>query len=235
MQIFYTPDIKGKEYILNETESKHCVRVLRKNKGDIIHLTDGKGYLYQAKIVDDNPKKCHLIVVEKQENKETKPFYLHLAVAPTKNIERFEWFLEKVTEIGVDEITPLLCENSERKSIKPERLEKIMVSAMKQSLKSTLPVLNEMTKYEKFISKMDDTAVSCIAHCNANEKRHPLKAIILNKQKITILIGPEGDFSKKEIELAVEKGVIAVSMGESRLRTETAGVAACHTVHIMNC
>nr|WP_321485786.1 16S rRNA (uracil(1498)-N(3))-methyltransferase [uncultured Draconibacterium sp.] len=232
MQLFYVPDISGAEVILNETESKHAIRVLRLKEGDEIELVDGKGGFYKARIQNANPKKCQLSIIESQTDFGKKDFHLHIAIAPTKNIDRTEWFLEKCTEIGIDEVTPLLSEHSERKVIKPERLEKILVSAMKQSVKAYLPKLNGLTKLSDLLSQATETK-KFIAHCNEGEKQH-LKNVVNPSNKVLILIGPEGDFSPEEIALALENGFEAISLGNARLRTETAGVVACHIVNLAN-
>ena len=232
MQLFYVPDISGAEVILNETESKHAIRVLRLKEGDEIELVDGKGGFYKARIQNANPKKCQLSIIESQTDFGKKDFHLHIAIAPTKNIDRTEWFLEKCTEIGIDEVTPLLSEHSERKVIKPERLEKILVSAMKQSVKAYLPKLNGLTKLSDLLSQATETK-KFIAHCNEGEKPH-LKNVVKPGDKVLILIGPEGDFSPEEVTLALEYGFEAISLGNARLRTETAGVVACHIVNLAN-
>nr|WP_320000567.1 16S rRNA (uracil(1498)-N(3))-methyltransferase [uncultured Draconibacterium sp.] len=232
MQLFYVPDISGAEVILNETESKHAIRVLRLKEGDEIELVDGKGGFYKARIQNANPKKCQLCIIESQTDFGKKDFHLHIAIAPTKNIDRTEWFLEKCTEIGIDEVTPLLSEHSERKVIKPERLEKILVSAMKQSVKAYLPKLNGLTKLSDLLSQTTETK-KFIAHCNEGEKPH-LKNVVKPGDNVLILIGPEGDFSPEEVDLALESGFEAISLGNARLRTETAGVVACHIVNLAN-
>lgn len=232
MHIFYTPDISGTQYTLDETESKHCIRVLRLEQGHEIILVDGKGGFFTAQIVDPNPKRCSVKVIKSELNFGLRSFQVHVAIAPTKNIERIEWFLEKTTEIGINHITPLLCRFSERKEIKTERLEKVMVSAMKQSLKAYLPQLDPLTKFNDFISQPFD-GQKFIAHCD-EQHRDSLKKMILPNQNYLILIGPEGDFSSEEIKMAIDAGFHPVSLGDSRLRTETAGVVACHTFHLMN-
>jgi 16S rRNA (uracil1498-N3)-methyltransferase len=232
MNIFYTPDITGKNYTLEESESKHCVRVLRHSLGDKLVLVDGKGGWYEAVITDPNPKRCMVEVINEIQNFGKRDYYVHLAVAPTKNIDRFEWFVEKATEIGIDEITPLLCEHSERKQINNERIEKVMVAAMKQSLKAFLPRLNNLTNFEKFC-KNENEGLRFIAHCEEEEKSHLFRSA-KPKEKIVVLIGPEGDFSTAEIELARKVGFVEVSLGNSRLRTETAAVVACEIVGLVN-
>ncbi|HAH25320.1 MAG TPA: 16S rRNA (uracil(1498)-N(3))-methyltransferase [Prolixibacteraceae bacterium] len=232
MHIFYTPDITGTHYTLDETESKHCVRVLRLEQGDEIILVDGWGGFFTAQIVDPNPKRCAVKVIKSQLEFGLRSFHVHVAIAPTKNIERIEWFLEKTTEIGVDHVTPILCRFSERKDIKTDRLEKVMVSAMKQSLKAYLPQLDPLTKFSDFISRPFE-GQKFIAHCD-EQHRDLLKKMILPNQNYLILIGPEGDFSPEEIKMAIDAGFHPVSLGDSRLRTETAGVVACHTFNLMN-
>ena len=232
MHIFYTPDISGNTYTLNEDESKHCVRVLRLGKGDQITLVDGSGGCFTAAITDPNPKRCAVKVIQSELNFGFRKFQIHIAIAPTKNIERMEWFLEKATEIGINRVIPILCQHSERKEIKPERLENVMVSAMKQSLKAYLPQLNPLTKLTDFIRQPFE-GQKFIAHCE-EQQRELLKKRIVPNQNYLILIGPEGDFSPEEIELALKSGFEAVSLGESRLRTETAGVVACHTFNLLN-
>ena len=232
MHIFYTPELSGNTYTLDETESKHCIRVLRLDKGDEITLVDGRGGFFTAEIFDPNPKRCAVNVVESQQNFGLRNFRVHIAIAPTKNIERIEWFLEKATEIGISRITPLLCRYSERKEIKTERLEKVMVSAMKQSRKAYLPQLDELTKFSEFVRQPFD-GQKFIAHCE-EQHRELLKSLVVPTQNYLILIGPEGDFSSEEIELALKEGFQPVSLGDSRLRTETAGVVACHTFNLLN-
>ncbi len=231
MQVFFTPEIRRITYQLTEEESKHAIKVLRMGAGDEICMIDGVGGLYYGIIDEPDPKKCIIRVIEKIEQYNRRSYQIHIAIAPTKNIERFEWFLEKATEIGIDEITPLLCQRSERKSIKNDRLEKIILSAMKQSVKAYKPKLNKLTRFSDFVlSKTFEGGL--IAHCEDNPKPS-LKSKIAGNQKFTILIGPEGDFTPDEIELAKTKGFQEIHLGKSRLRTETAGVVACHTVNIL--
>lgn len=232
MHIFYTPDLSGTAYILDETESKHSVRVLRLEKGDEITLVDGRGGFFKAEIDDPNPKRCAVKVIHSELNYGLRNFGVHVAIAPTKNIERIEWFLEKATEIGINRVTPLLCHHSERKEIKHDRLEKVMVSAMKQSLKAYLPQLDELTKFSAFI-KQPFEGQKFIAHCE-EQHRELLKNAMTKGGNYLILIGPEGDFSTEEIRMAIEAGFVPVSLGDSRLRTETAGVVACHTFNLLN-
>lgn len=232
MHIFYTPDIKGNVYTLSEQESKHAVRVLRVKHNDEVMLTNGLGTIYNATVADPHQKRCTLTIVSSTNEFCKKPYFLHIAIAPTKNIDRLEWFLEKVTEIGIDEITPIISFHSERKVIKNERLDKVIIAAMKQSVKGYKPVLNPLTSFSDFLQK-DRNGKLCIAHCN-DGKKNPLKHISETNNRLTILIGPEGDFSEQEVQEAVKSGAIPISLGESRLRTETAGIVACHTVNLMN-
>ncbi|HSD13637.1 MAG TPA: 16S rRNA (uracil(1498)-N(3))-methyltransferase [Flavobacterium sp.] len=233
MQLFYTPDINStlNEFSFDKEESKHIVKVLRKKEGDILHVTNGLGLLFTTEIILASEKKC-TVKINATETQKPSDFYLHLAVAPTKMNERFEWFLEKATEIGIHEITPLICDHSERKTIKTERFDKIIQSAMKQSLQYYLPKLNDPISFKEFIGKNHNGNLY-IAHCEETDKKL-LKEAVQAKEKCTILIGPEGDFSEKEIKLALENKYIPVSLGNTRLRTETAAVVACHSVVFAN-
>jgi 16S rRNA (uracil1498-N3)-methyltransferase len=224
MHLFYTPGITDLNHVLSEAESMHCTRVLRLAEGHIVHLADGRGTLYTARITAANPKACAVEIISKDEHYKRRPYRLHLAVAPTKNMERFEWLLEKITEIGIDEITPLLCEHSERRVLKRERVEKILVAAMKQSLKAQLPLLHDITPAAEFV-KQDFSAKKLIAHCAPDEKTALPKALRGCRDAL-ILIGPEGDFSSEEIATALQHGFEAVSLGDTRLRVETAGIFA---------
>jgi 16S rRNA (uracil1498-N3)-methyltransferase len=231
MHVFYTPNVKQITYELSEEESKHCVKVLRLAAGDEITMIDGVGGLYYGIIDDPNPKKCVIRVIEKIEQFGRRNYSLHIAMAPTKQIERFEWFLEKVVEMGIDEITPLLCTRSERKTVNIERMEKIILSAMKQSIKAYIPKLNPMTDFGHFV-KQPRSGSLLIAHC-INNPKPSLKSKISTSQQFTILIGPEGDFMPEEVELAKLAGYADVHLGRSRLRTETAGIVACNTVNVL--
>ena len=230
--IFYTPDIYGLRYTLNEEESTHAMRVLRLKVGDEITLVDGRGGRYRAQIDGMQHKLCEVVVLEHQTEFGKRPYHLHIGIAPTKNIDRFEWFIEKATETGIDEITPLLCERSERKHVNIERLQRIMVAAMKQSQKAYLPQLNEMTSLDKWL-ETQSSGCRCIAHCNEGD-RQSLKTAYQPRQNVTIAIGPEGDFSIQEVTQALACGFKEISLGTSRLRTETAGVVACHSIYFMN-
>lgn len=231
MQIFYTPDIAFRAE-LPEEEAGHCIRVLRLTEGDEILLTDGKGMFYKAAISRAHPKHCEVDILESWQQPALWNFQLHIAVAPTKNMDRMEWFAEKATEIGIDAITCLNCRFSERKEVKPARLEKILVSAMKQSQKATLPVLTGMTDFRTFVTQPFDGR-KFIAHCEEGDKKL-LKQLYQPGENALVLIGPEGDFSPEEIELALKNGFLPISLGESRLRTETAALVACHTIHVLN-
>ena len=232
MNLFYTPEITGKAWILNEDESKHVIKVLRLTNGDTLNLTDGRGGLFTAVILDNHPKRCVLSITEHQSDYGRKNYSIQIAIAPTKNIDRFEWFLEKSTEIGIDHIFPIICARSERKIIKPDRLNRVISAAMKQSLKAYLPVLHEQQSFSKFLDE-ELPAARFIAHCEDSTK-HLLKSLAETGSDSIVLIGPEGDFTREEIEKAISKGFIPVSLGDSRLRTETAGIAACHTFSLIN-
>lgn len=228
MHVFYTPDIANTQE-LPEEEAGHCLRVLRLGIGDEVMLTDGRGFFYQAVIAAATQKRCMVKIVSKTEQEPFWGGHLHLALAPTKNMDRMEWLAEKATEIGFDELTFLNCCFSERKVIKTDRIEKIVVSAVKQSLKARKPVVNEMTDFRKFMER-DFSGQKFIAHCYEGEK--PLLRDVLHPDEdAVILVGPEGDFSPEEVTLAMEKGFQPVSLGKSRLRTETAALVA---VHLMN-
>ncbi len=231
MQLFFLDKIQDKIF-LDKKESRHAIRILRKNKGDIISLTDGKGNLYDGEIILADINNCQVQITNISKQEKQHKNYLHIAIAPTKNIDRFEWFLEKSTEIGIDEITPIICERSERKDIKIERSNRILLSAMKQSLKFYLPKLNNITSLQDLLNNQIEAKKKYIAHCH-NLKKDKLKPIN-NKTSCLILIGPEGDFSDKEIKLACKNNFQPVSLSTSRLRTETAGIVATHTINL-NC
>ena len=231
MQIFYTPDITIKPE-LPEEEAGHCIRVLRLGEGDEIVLTDGQGSFYKAAISRAHPKHCEVTLLESWKQPDLWNFNLHIAIAPTKNMDRMEWFVEKATEIGFDELTFLNCRFSERKVIKTERISKILVSAIKQSLKARLPQLNEMTDFNKFITQ-PFPGQKFIAHCYEGEKPL-LKDMVHPGEDALVLIGPEGDFSEEEVRKATENGFIPISLGKSRLRTETAALVACHILNLQN-
>jgi len=231
MLLFYVPDMAVHPQ-LPEPEAQHCLKVLRMQTGDIVQLTDGKGNFYKAAITEAHPKHCRLNILEIIPLQPAWKGQITIAVAPTKNIERMEWFAEKATEIGIDRIVFLNCRFSERKEIKPERINKILISAMKQSLKARLPELQAMIDFKKFIAQPFD-GQKFIAHCYPGEKPLLSKTYRPDENAL-VLIGPEGDFSEEEIELAVNQGFVPVSLGESRLRTETAALTACQIIHIVN-
>ena len=229
MHVFYTQNPENSIFILDKNESHHCVHVLRLKKGDIVSLVDGKGGLYEGELtVQGKTEVIGRIISKKEVN--SKNYKLTLAISPTKNTDRFEWFVEKAIEIGVDVIVPLMCKRTERKHVRMERLEKIAVSAMKQSLNPWLTSIHEATKYEDFMKIMqNDHSLKLIAHCEGNEKENLLVAGD-DMRELTVLIGPEGDFTPEEIDLAGQNSFIPVSLGINRLRTETAGVVACQII-----
>lgn len=229
--IFFTPDIQANPELPIE-EAQHCIKVLRKKEGDEILLVDGKGRFYDAEILQANPKHCIVNILREVQQPKGWNFNLHIAFAPTKNMDRIEWFAEKATEIGLDHLSPMLCYHSERKEVKRQRIEKILVSAMKQSQKALLPVLDDMIPFSQFVKQPFD-GQKFIAHCYPGEKPL-LKNIYFQGGNVLILIGPEGDFSEQEVEEAIQNGFQPISLGESRLRTETAALVACHTIHVLN-
>ena len=233
MQLFYSPDINSElqQFTFSKEESKHIVRVLRKKEGDTLAITNGKGDLFHVEVTLSDQKNC-IVQIESVEQQQHHNYKLHIAIAPTKMNDRMEWFLEKATEIGIDEITPIFCDNSERKVIKKERFEKIIQSAMKQSLQMQLPKLNDAISFKEFLTQ-EHNGQLFIAHCEEQDKK-ALQTELKPIQNYTILIGPEGDFSTKEIETAIAKGFSPVTLGNTRLRTETAGIVACHTVALIN-
>lgn len=231
MHVFYTPDI-AVTCEMPEEEAAHCLRVLRLGVGDEVMLTDGKGCFYKAVISAATGKRCQVKVTEKIEQEPLWNGHLHLAMAPTKNMDRIEWLAEKATEIGFDELSFLNCRYSERKVIKTERVEKIVVSAVKQSLKARKPVVNEMMDFVRFV-KQDFAGQKFIAHCNEGEKPL-LKEILVPGEDALVLIGPEGDFSPEEVKLAESLGFRSISLGKSRLRTETAALVSVHIMNLFN-
>ncbi|MBJ59964.1 MAG: 16S rRNA (uracil(1498)-N(3))-methyltransferase [Flavobacteriales bacterium] len=233
MQLFYTPDINPDEYTLSKEESRHCIQVLRKKIGDIIYLVDGKGGYYKATLIGDNPKSCHIKIDNVERNYGKSDLHIHIAIAPTKMNERFEWFLEKSTEIGINEITPIICEHSERKVLKLERMNKILIAAMKQSKQAYLPKLNAAVSFDSFVSN-NTIEERYIANCAENDKKKQLKEVIKKGTDTLVLIGPEGDFSQKEINYAMKHGFSSVSLSKNRLRTETAAIVSCNTINLIN-
>lgn len=235
MQLFIQTELNSdsKSVFFDKEESRHIVKVLRKKQGDIIHVTNGLGILFTCELAIVQDKKCLANILEIREDK-APPYYLHLAVAPTKTNDRFEWFLEKAVEIGVNEITPILCEHSERKKIRLDRYEKVIDAALKQSLQTHLPRLNDLTKVQEVLSQTSDYDAVFIAHCEDEASKISLKEKLEPNKRYLILIGPEGDFSTEEIKKARENGWQEVSLGNTRLRTETAAIVACHSVAFVN-
>lgn len=233
MQLFYSPDITSdsKQYSFSKEESKHIIKVLRKKESDTLSITNGKGAFFTVEIIIADTKKC-VVQINSVKQHKGHNYKLHIAIAPTKMNDRMEWFLEKATEIGIDEITPIFCDNSERKIIKHERFEKIIQSAMKQSLQMQLPKLNNAISFKHFISQ-EFSGQTFIAHCEEQEKKQ-LQSQLKPADCYTILIGPEGDFSVNEIKSAIGNGFSPVALGNTRLRTETAGIVACHTIALKN-
>ena len=233
MQLFYNPNINEatENFSFDKEESKHIIKVLRKKDTDILHVTNGLGYLFTTEITLASDSKCTVKIISFEKTAPSK-FRLHLAVAPTKMNDRYEWFLEKATEIGIQEITPIICDHSERKVINNERFDKILLAAMKQANELYLPKLNPAITFKEFMNlKTDD--IKYIAHCEETDKK-TLKSVLQPNQNVTLLIGPEGDFSQKEITLALSNDYIPVSLGNARLRTETAAIVACHSVVFVN-
>ena len=233
MQLFYNPNINKttESFSFDKEESKHIIKVLRKKDTDILYVTNGLGFLFKTEITLASDNKCTVKIISFE--KEASPkFQLHLAVAPTKMNDRFEWFLEKATEIGINEITPIICDRSERKVINAERFEKILLTAMKQSNVLYLPKLNNAITFKEFV-KHKNEGLQLIAHCEETDKKS-LKSVLKPNTNVTLLIGPEGDFSEKEIALAIENNFIPVSLGNTRLRTETAAIVVCHSVVFVN-
>ena len=235
MNLFYSPHI-AQTLCLSEEESAHCIQVLRLTKGQVIYVTDGNGMLYECEITNPHRKHCEVRILSEQTPTPVHPGYVHVAIAPTKNIDRLEWAIEKCTEMGVNEITPILCEHSERRKINDERLQKILIAAAKQSLKTHFPILNSLTSLKDLQAKgrlfiahcaTDEEQASIRAPYQANNDKHLFCKELVGESAITILIGPEGDFSSAEIAWALQNGYQPVSLGAARLRTETAAVAAC--------
>ncbi len=234
MQLFYHPNVveEDQKIVFPRDESKHIVKVLRKKEGDILHVTNGNGYLFISELNLITPQQCIAKVIEVKKEEPPK-YYLHMAVAPTKMNDRYEWFLEKATEIGVMEITPIICDHSERKVVKLDRFERVLQSAMKQSLHFTLPKINQPVRFSEFVTDTPE-GTKYIAHCEDELEKRSLKNSINLGEKSIVLIGPEGDFSSDEIALAKQNSWKPVSLGSTRLRTETAAIVACHTVALHN-
>ncbi len=233
MHIFYFPDIIKDYFYLSPEESKHCINVLRLKKGELINVIDGRGKNYFCELLDENQKKCSLKIIDVQSSEKRKKYELTIAIAPTKNNERFEIFLEKSTEIGIDKIIPIICRYSERKVINKERFNKVLISAIKQSKSLFIPNISEITDFKSLIIK-DFDGLKMIAHCYESEHKVHIKNLYYQGQNALILIGPEGDFSEEEVKLAVSKGFKEISISDSRLRTETAGIAICQIIDFIN-
>ncbi len=231
MQVFYSSEISSNTCILDQNESRHCIKVLRMSEGTPVSIIDGSGSLFEGVITNADPRRCIVTISNTLKNFEKRDYRLHIAISPVKNQERFEWFVEKSVEIGIDEITPLICKNTEKPGIKTERLNNIIISAMKQSLKALKPVLNPPAKFDEFVNR-DSEGTRMIAHCNCPCNK--VEDVYKRGMDAVMLIGPEGDFSEDEIKLATGKGFIPVHLGRSRLRTETAGIAACHSIYFIN-
>lgn len=231
MNLFYQPLTSEGVHYLDEEESRHCIKVLRKRNGDAIRITDGKGNFYESRIKDDSPRRCSFTIIE-QIPAPPRPCFIQIAVSPTKNSDRIEWFVEKAVELGIDKITLMACDHTERSFIKTERLFKVAISAMKQSLKARLPLIEPLTPIREIISNNSANQKYIAFVDSANPVL--LKNIARSSDRYLILIGPEGDFSPEEMALAVEHGFAKVSLGESRLRTETAALAACHILNLIN-
>lgn len=236
MELFYSRDIAGGICRLDQDESGHCIKVLRHRSGDMISVIDGCGTLYRCRITSDSHKGVEAVIVETLSGWGGHPYNLHMAVCPTKNNDRFEWFAEKACELGFDTLSPVIGEHSERRVLKTQRVEKILVSAAKQSLKATVPVVNEPVSVKEFISlHKDSKALKLIAYCFEDESvpRRSIKEALeaYEGQEIIVMIGPEGDFSNDEARMALEAGFVPVNLGSSRLRTETAAVYAAAAVY----
>lgn len=238
MEIFWTEDIAGGICRLGEEESAHCVRVLRHRAGDRINVIDGHGTMYECTLVADSPKGVEARIEQAHQNWGGHPYDLTMAVCPTKNIDRYEWFAEKATEFGVDRIVPVIGEHSERKILKPERMNRILLSAAKQSLKASIPELSDTTSVREFIASTAGTdALKMIAYCfEDGQQRHSIREVLENNdaKEVIVLIGPEGDFSREEADAAVAAGYVPVHIGASRLRTETAALASVSMVYYRN-
>lgn len=232
MHIFYCPNLEAENVLLGEEESKHAVQVLRLRNNDAVQVIDGKGKFCNAIVINAHSKKCELRIENCKTDFQKRSYYFHIAIAPTKQMERFEWFIEKAVELGIDEITPILCHDSVRTNLRMDRLQKVILSAVKQSVKAYLPALNEPITFNDLIKKECD-AIKLIAHCDEGNKKM-MQDMISKNQNTLLLIGPEGDFTPIEISLALQNNFEAVSLGNTRLRTETAGMYACSLMRMMN-
>jgi 16S rRNA (uracil1498-N3)-methyltransferase len=230
VSLFYQPNITAGILNLDPEESRHAIKVLRRVKGDELHLTDGKGCFYISRITQDDPKKCGFEILEKKQVAK-REYQIHIAIAPTKNADRIEWFVEKATEIGIDKISFILCQNSERKTINVERVEKIVISAMKQSGQAWLPRLSNIIPFKEILKS--EATQKFIAFVDDQNQDH-LKVMAKTNGNYMVLIGPEGDFREEELNLAIQNDFKKVSLGNNRLRTETAGLVACQILHFVN-
>ena len=238
MELFYSQDIEGGICRLDHDESGHCIKVLRHRCGDEISVIDGQGTLYRCRITSDSHKGVEAMVIDETPQWGSHPYHLHLAVCPTKNNDRYEWFAEKACELGFDELSPVIGDHSERRILKTARVEKILISAAKQSLKASVPVVNEPVSVKEFIESSKETSqdtLRLIAYCFEDENipRRSIKEVLenYNGKNIIVMIGPEGDFSKEEADLALASGFIPVHLGDSRLRTETAALTAASAAY----
>ena len=236
MNLFYTSESIENFHVLDEQESRHSIKSLRLHTNDEVYLTDGKGNMYLTRIVDDNLRACRLEIIHKIEDYPLLPYHLHIGIAPTKNTNRLEWFVEKAVETGISEITSLVCDNSERTSIKSDRMERLMIAAVKQSLRAEIPIFNNQICFNDFIEKTKDRyPQKFIAYCgDLPQQPDLLKSVCQANTDTLIVIGPEGDFTPAEVQRAMQSGFIPVSLGKFRLRTETAALLACATVQIIN-
>jgi len=233
MQLFYTNNVSEGTALFSREESGHCIRVLRMRRGDTLHFTDGEGSLYEGIITEDDPHGMKVSVTGVTKNAGKRQYRLHVAISPLKNDDRLEWFIEKAVELGIDEITPLICSRTEKKRIRKERLEGVILSAMKQSLKTLLPRLNEAITFTEFVTR-GSSGRKLIACCDEQVERQAITTVVRPGEDVMVLIGPEGDFTDEEVRLASDAGFLPVHLGPSRLRTETAGVAACCAVYFTN-
>lgn len=235
MYLFYTNDIQGEWAFLHEEEAAHCTQVLRRKRGDELHWVDGHGGRYRGVLEDVQKKRCLLKIEHSAQEDSPRNWQLHIAMAPTKNADRTEWFLEKAVEIGIDKFTPLLCEHAERKIWRPDRMEKIAIAAMKQSMQSRLPEIAPLILFKEFVtSSFPVNSELCIAHCRQDDAKKALMHNCQPGKSVCVVIGPEGDFSEQEVLLALKNGFSPVSLGQTRLRTETAALYALQTIHFIN-
>jgi 16S rRNA (uracil1498-N3)-methyltransferase len=231
MQQFYIPSLcaTSTDVFFDRDESRHLAKVLRKNIGDIVSITNGLGYRFTAELTQVDSKTCVAVIV-RCEKIASDPYHLHIFIAPTKNKDRIEWFVEKATEIGVHAITPIICQRSERKTLNTDRLRKVSIAAMKQSMGAHATVIHPISDFTSALDRFD--GVAYIAHCEDSPKKK-INHDMVSKKSISIFIGPEGDFTALEIQTALDANVMAISLGKKRLRTETAGISACHSIALL--